>query len=433
MQTELIKGAQQVVRTLQQSGFAAYMVGGYVRDTVLGKPIKDIDIATSALPEQVQALFTRTVPTGLQHGTVTVMLGKTPYEVTTFRKESDYVQYRRPAEVEFVDDLLEDLKRRDFTMNAMAMDADGRLVDPFGGQTDIAQRTLRCVGLPHERFREDALRMLRCVRFAAEYELHIDAATWQALLELAPLLRHIAMERVRAELERMVEGGHPNRGLQLLADSGIVTQLKMPLHLPLSKQAVARMKELTRLDADLCRWTYVFMAAGSDHSLVREDMLTLTFPKQKAEQVAKRVEADRYLLDGLAVLPAADRERAALLAPLWKKAALRYTGEALRDLIRVYELDAEAGAQPEPYTAACRRVFASYGEAWLSEMPAADVNGLRITGTELVAHIGQRPGPWVGKLLQRLLEQTALESLPNEKQPLLAAASSLYEEMMNNS
>ena len=172
------------------------------------------------------------MPTGLQHGTVTVLIAQGTYEVTTFRKEAAYEGFRRPASVEYISDLTEDLKRRDFTMNAMAMDGAACCMDPFGGQEDLAAGVLRCVGVAEERFGEDALRMLRCIRFASTYGLEIEASTWQALLANAPLLRHIAMERVRSELQRMVEGPAPARAVRLLLASGLLAHLKKQLPLP---------------------------------------------------------------------------------------------------------------------------------------------------------------------------------------------------------
>ncbi|WP_394297943.1 CCA tRNA nucleotidyltransferase, partial [Gordoniibacillus kamchatkensis] len=244
-----------MLRTLTEAGYEAYFVGGCVRDRLLGVPVKDMDIATSALPAQVMSLFVRTVPTGLQHGTVTVILEGHTFEVTTFRTESGYVDYRRPQTVEYVTSLEEDLRRRDFTMNAMAMDAEGNVCDPFGGREDLARGVLRCVGEAEQRFGEDALRMLRCIRFAAAYGLEVEAGTWAALREQAPLLRHIAMERCRAELERMVEGPAPVRALRLLADSGLWRHFKVR---PVSIGAAG-----ARLPARRRRWSRAGRRCGS--------------------------------------------------------------------------------------------------------------------------------------------------------------------------
>ena len=177
-----------------------------VRNTIMGKYLKDVDIATSATPEQVIATFPKTIPTGLQHGTVTVIHKSENYEITTYRTESAYEEYRRPSQVHFVTELVADLMRRDFTINAMAMRADGTVVDPFGGMQDIQQRVLRCVGDANSRFQEDALRMVRAVRFAAEFGMRIAPNTWKPLRKYGPLLAHIAMERIGAEADKMVGG-----------------------------------------------------------------------------------------------------------------------------------------------------------------------------------------------------------------------------------
>ena len=241
------KGKEVLLR-LMQAGFEAYFVGGCVRDKMLGRRLKDIDIATSALPDQVIALFPRTVPTGLKHGTVTVIIDGHAFEVTTFRKESEYEQFRRPKQVEFISDLHEDLRRRDFTVNAMALDANGRCIDPFGGQEDLRNGQIRCVGNPEERFHEDALRMLRGIRFACEYGFELERLTWEALCRHAPLLVHVAIERVTAELEKMIEGRSPDRAVSLLVESRLLRYLGQPVEWPLAawEQAPKRQAEIGR-------------------------------------------------------------------------------------------------------------------------------------------------------------------------------------------
>ena len=180
----------EVLRRLENKGFKAYLVGGCVRDRLMGRPVHDVDIATSALPEEVMAVFSdmRTIPTGLKHGTVTVICGGSQYEITTFRIDGGY-------SVQFTPDIREDLARRDFTMNAIAMDADGCIVDPFGGEEDIRRSVIRCVGEPERRFTEDALRILRGVRFASQLGFTIEAETERAMLSL------------RGRLARKGEGG----------------------------------------------------------------------------------------------------------------------------------------------------------------------------------------------------------------------------------
>ena len=191
-----------VLETLQAAGHEAWYVGGCVRDTLLGRPIHDWDVTTSALPEQVLALFPRTVPTGLPHGTVTVLLDGGPVEVTTYRADGAYHDGRHPDGVRFVRSLREDTARRDFTVNAMAMDQHGTICDFHGGQADLAAKLLRCVGEPERRFREDALRMLRACRFAAQLGFSIEPESWDALLSCAPLCAQLSRERITEEVTK---------------------------------------------------------------------------------------------------------------------------------------------------------------------------------------------------------------------------------------
>lgn len=285
MQTLMEQQARVILQTLRRHGHSAYMVGGYVRDKCLGRAVKDIDIATSALPQQVQDLFPRTIPTGLQHGTVTVLMDKFTFEVTTFRKESDYVDYRRPKQVTFVSELHEDLKRRDFTMNAMAMDESGHVIDPFGGLDDVRQGRIRCVGRAEERFTEDALRMLRCIRFAAEYELEIEEKTWEAICLLRELLQHIAIERVRMELERILSGHDPHRGLQLFVKTRLFAHIKSQMaQLTESKWekslTFTPLTKMTSLKDENQRWALWLIALGCDEQSAKAYLRSLSCSNQ---------------------------------------------------------------------------------------------------------------------------------------------------------
>ena len=191
-----------ILSALQNRGYQAVYVGGCVRDTLLGRPIHDWDITTSALPEQVMEIFERCVPTGIAHGTVTVLYEGGSAEVTTFRADGTYLDGRHPEKVSFVPSLEEDLARRDFTVNAMAMDQNGTIIDPMGGQTDLAKKLLRCVGQPEKRFGEDALRMLRALRFSAQLGFEIEKDTMAAVKRCAHLCRKLSAERVRDEVEK---------------------------------------------------------------------------------------------------------------------------------------------------------------------------------------------------------------------------------------
>jgi tRNA nucleotidyltransferase (CCA-adding enzyme) len=198
-----------IISRLEAAGFEAYMVGGCVRDILMGRVPKDWDVTTSARPEEIRSIFESTVPTGERHGTVTVIIDGNQAEVTAFRSESAYTDHRRPDAVTFVSDLAEDLERRDFTINAMAMRTDGTLIDYFGGKIDLEAGIIRCVGNAGERFTEDALRMLRALRFCAELGFEIEPLTFAALKDCAPLSVHLSPERVRGELCRILLSDRP--------------------------------------------------------------------------------------------------------------------------------------------------------------------------------------------------------------------------------
>lgn len=211
MKIALPRKVMIIIKNLQLHGYEAYAVGGCVRDSILARRPKDWDITTSARPEEVKKLFKRTVDTGIEHGTVTVLLGKDGYEVTTYRIDGAYEDSRHPKEVLFTNRLEEDLRRRDFTINAMAYNDEVRLVDVFGGMQDLNHHLIRCVGEPKERFSEDALRILRAVRFSAQLNFPIESKTAAAVRELAPTLEHISAERIQAELVKLLVSAHPER------------------------------------------------------------------------------------------------------------------------------------------------------------------------------------------------------------------------------
>ncbi|PRY83242.1 CCA tRNA nucleotidyltransferase [Alkalibacterium olivapovliticus] len=208
------KKALPVLETLQKAGFEAYFVGGSVRDALLGKAVNDVDIATSAFPEEIKRLFKKTVDVGIEHGTVMVLMDDESYEVTTFRTESTYQDYRRPDSVTFVRSLKEDLKRRDLTINAFAMDNDGVIQDFFNGERDLKEQIIRAVGKPEERFHEDALRMMRAVRFASQLGFQLEADTFYAIVVNAHLLQNIAVERIQVEFVKMAMGQNVLQGME---------------------------------------------------------------------------------------------------------------------------------------------------------------------------------------------------------------------------
>ncbi|MBP3040135.1 CCA tRNA nucleotidyltransferase [Bacillaceae bacterium Marseille-Q3522] len=217
--------AVPILEKLENAGFAAYFVGGAVRDYLLHKPIDDVDIATSATPMEVKGIFSKTIDVGIAHGTVVVLFQGFSYEVTTFRTEADYEDFRRPQEVHFVRSLEEDLQRRDFTINALAMNKEGKIIDLCHGTEALQAKRLETVGKAEERFSEDALRMLRAVRFVSQLAFSLEKETNQALINCSHLLQHIAVERKSAEFEKILNGTNRRKAIKLLTDTGLYCYL----------------------------------------------------------------------------------------------------------------------------------------------------------------------------------------------------------------
>ena len=213
--------ALKVIDQIENAGYEAVIVGGAVRDYLLNKKVNDVDIATSALPHEVKAIFSATVDVGIEHGTILVLMDHQPFEVTTYRTEGQYEDYRHPGEVRFVRSLEEDLKRRDFTINAMAISKEGNLIDLFDGKQDIQNQIIRAVGDPNVRFREDALRMLRAIRFSAQLGFSIETSTLQAIRIDSDLIQFIAKERIAAEISKIWKSEYVYQGLQALINSNL--------------------------------------------------------------------------------------------------------------------------------------------------------------------------------------------------------------------
>jgi tRNA nucleotidyltransferase (CCA-adding enzyme) len=288
---EIPRPVLDVLRRLRELGFAVFLVGGCVRDLVRGVPPKDFDVTTSAHPHEVQAAFKKVIPTGVQHGTVTVVLGGTHVEVTTFRSEGDYHDGRRPSTVTFESDITEDLSRRDFTINAMAYDPLSReLVDPFGGQVDLQAHIIRCVRDAHERFSEDGLRPLRAVRFAAVLGFSLDPATRAAIPPTIPVFRKVTLERVREEFVKLLLSPRAESGLVLLEETGL-----LEVFLPELARAEAEAARLARAAAQVAPAEVELRLAALLADLVtgreaRELGIRLKFPNKLADTVGLLIE-----------------------------------------------------------------------------------------------------------------------------------------------
>ncbi|WJH34177.1 CCA tRNA nucleotidyltransferase [Paenibacillus sp. CC-CFT747] len=431
MSQGMIRDGKALLKKLEEAGHEAYFVGGYVRDTYLKRGIKDIDIATSALPEQVIELFDSCIPTGLHHGTVTVMIGSVGFEVTTFRKESEYEAHRRPSGVEFIRSLEEDLKRRDFTMNAMAMDRKGRIRDPFGGRKDLEQGILRCVGDPELRFREDALRMLRCIRFASHYDLEVEEATWSGLQGSIRLLQHVAMERVRAELERLVAGDHPYRGLRLIADSRLLRHTKVKLQLPWVHWTVQELPDalasIGLLTDPAHRWMLLAHLMSLTPTSAVEEGGKLTFSSKQIARMSRFLSFSQRLREQLDAMKEYDPVSCALI---WKENVVTIGSECAEDWLGVFGV--VPAALPSTDRDGRWTFLLERGRKWLQEMPVRKAAELALNGQQLAAHLKRDPGPWLGRALMKLTLEAAVGHVPNNRKDLLVFAESLTREWKND-
>lgn len=323
---------------LERSGYEARLVGGCVRDTLLHRRPNDWDVATAAAPEAVTELFERTVPTGIRHGTVTVLYGGSACEVTTYRVEGAYSDHRRPDSVRFTSRLEEDLSRRDFTINAMAMDASLAITDPFGGREDLSRRLIRCVGDARERFTEDSLRMLRAVRFAAQLDFALDSAALEAIAGCAPLCSALSPERVAAELRAVLASRDPDM-VWLMADLGLLNAWLTPregerTHLG----ALPRCARLAHFCNDLSRCGSITSTDTFLRSL-RMDTRSVKICSAAAEILASGSRDYKRLLRDygedavLAAYPKSRRLRAVLRSgECWSLASLAITGGELAAL-----------------------------------------------------------------------------------------------------
>lgn len=412
MRIQIPSHVEYIIGKLNQNGYEAFAVGGCVRDTLLGRTPGDWDITTSARPEQVKALFRRTIDTGIQHGTVTVMLERTGYEVTTYRIDGEYEDGRHPRQVEFTSDLLEDLKRRDFTINAMAYSHETGIVDAFGGMEDLEKRVIRCVGEPMERFEEDALRILRAIRFSAQLDFSIEEKTREAITRIAPNLAKVSRERVQMELTKLLCSDHPEQ-IRQVYETGISRYV--------SEEFSCLPWEKAEISPALPKEKYVRWAA----------FLRCACP----------MEQDSWQTD-LSCEKAAEKNFCEE-----REKAVRAGGRILRDLKldnetigRVKTLTSWCGEKLLPEAPSVRRAMSKmepevwdalvelnqYGDEILcltKEIRAAgdclDLKHLAVNGRDLMS-AGVRPGKDMGEILNRMLQEVLERPENNQKEILMS-------------
>ncbi len=441
MQIQLPEKVHKIIDTLEEAGFEAYAVGGCVRDSILGREPDDWDITTSAKPEEMKRLFPRTVDTGIKHGTVTVLLGGEGFEVTTYRIDGTYEDGRHPSEVTFTSNLKEDLLRRDFTINAMAYNERDGLMDLYGGLADIDKQVIRCVGDAVERFEEDALRMLRAVRFSAQLGYRIDEVTGEAVKALAPNLQKISAERIRVELVKLVTSPHPDY-LRTAYELGITAQVLPEFDLCMETPQRHRhhcydvgehiLHSMLGVEPDkVLRLGMLFHDIGKPQTLTVDPDGTTHNKRHPLEgekitrKVMRRLKFDNDTTDKVTKLVLYhDYDIAPTEAGV--RRAVNRIGEDIFPMIftvRRADIAAQSDYMREEKLAKVAYIEKLYREV-LVRRDAVTLKDLAISGNDLIAG-GMPPGRQIGETLSALLERVLDDPSLNTREILLK----LYKEV----
>lgn len=435
MEIKLPENVEKIINTLEAAGYEAYAVGGCVRDSLLGRVPNDWDITTSAKPEETKALFKKTFDTGIKHGTVSVLLDQTVYEVTTYRIDGEYKDSRHPESVAFTGQLSEDLLRRDFTINAMAYNPSRGLVDLYGGQEDLRKGIIRCVGRARDRFTEDALRMMRAIRFAAQLGYVIDEETKEAIRELAPNLANISAERIQVEFVKTLTSDHPER-LKTACELGVTgvilpefdLMMATPQHNPHHKFSVGghtmavvenvskdKVLRLAALFHDIGKpETRTTDSKGVDHfkghpavsgRIARDIMKRMKFDNETIDLVTKLVTVHDWTIN-------AD--------PKYIRRYMNRIGEECFPAI--FELNyadvlAQSTYKREEKLALLEDLKNAYKQV-IENNECVSLKKLAVTGSDLIA-AGMQPGPGLGEVLDKMLKKVIDDPSLNDKEKLM--------------
>lgn len=436
--------AKHIIKTITAAGYEAYVVGGCVRDSILGRKPQDWDITTSARPEEVKALFPRTIDTGIAHGTVTVMLDKEGFEVTTYRIDGKYEDNRHPKEVTFTPSLEEDLKRRDFTINAMAYNDEVGLVDIFGGMWDIENKIIRCVGDARARFEEDALRIMRAVRFSAQLGYCIEEKTREAIRELALNLRNISAERIQVELVKLITSPNPD-SLRVAYELGVTAvilpefdkTMETPQNHPHHMYSVGEhtLHGLLQVPSDkILRLSVLFHDIGKADTRTTDEYGIdhfrghATISEEKTRAILKRLRFDNDTVYYVTKL-VRYHDYGNHLEPDMRivRRAVNKIGEDIFPLlfpVKRADILSQSTFQREQKLANVEKWQQLYQEV-LEKKQCVSLKTLAVTGSDLIA-MGMKPGRQLGEALQWLLEQVLENPEYNRKEWLLSKAEQKY-------
>ena len=359
-------GAIDVLEKFNKAGYEAYFVGGCVRDFLLGCEFSDIDITTNALPKEVKTIFRKSIDTGIQHGTVTILVDGESYEVTTFRTEDDYIDHRTPEKVEFVSNLRDDLDRRDFTINAMALDSKGNLYDYHNGKKDLTNKIIKTVNNPNERFFEDALRMLRAFRFSSKLGFEIEDSTLVAIKKNAELIKFVSIERIVNEFKKLLAGIGSKRSLELLLDS------KLNTYIPFLNDIIS-IVDCSKYT--FCQSLYILAKLNNISFEKLRDL------KLSNKEIKKIKEYERINLEFLDNRP--------LELILYK-----YDKDDIYFIVEYFD-------------------YCDKKNIDIINLPISSFNDIAITSTEIISIIDKSPGPWMKEVTKKLEEAILLNKINN--------------------
>ncbi|MBM6613730.1 CCA tRNA nucleotidyltransferase [Desemzia sp. RIT804] len=385
---KIFKEALPIIEKIEEAGFEAYFVGGSVRDALLKKDINDVDIATSAFPAEIKQIFHKTIDVGIEHGTVMVLWGGESYEITTFRTESAYQDFRRPDTVEFVRSLEEDLKRRDFTVNALAMDKNGQIMDYFEGQQDLSNRVIKAVGSPQERFHEDALRMMRAIRFVSQLEFTMEQNTQEAIAEHHALLGKISIERISIEFMKLLQGKGRPKGLDLFIQTGLYA------FCPGLEKHKDSLKKFARFEGELATrlaaWTMLIHYLEIPTSEVTKFLKLWKCSNKEMQEVQLAVKTLR-----------------ARLAHPYTAVELYHSGLSIalevEHIVEQLQFSADKDLVKEQY----------------EKLPIKEKKEIQISGNDILTELNAKPGKWLGQLLEEIELLIITGKLANSSKEIL--------------
>ena len=438
MEFILPDSVMNILSRLNTDGFSAFVAGGAVRDTIMGKTPHDYDIATNARPEEVKKLFRRTIDTGIKHGTVTVVHNKTGYEVTTFRTDGEYSDGRHPQSVSFVDDAREDCARRDFTINAMMYLPKTGIIDYFGGQRDIENKIIRCVGNPEKRFKEDALRMLRAIRFSAVLSFRIEDETWKAIKKCAVLIKKVSHERILEEVNKILLSENPDY-IRKLHECGLL-QYMMPelercfgepqrnkYHIYDVGEHIMHTVKCTPNDLVL-RWAALMHDIGKPCCSSTDQNGIIHFYGHHRESckisvdLMHRLRMDNDTIREVSILVENHDVRVEPSLPAVKRMMAR-TGEVLFEKLLILQTADNMAKNLEHFPEKKNRIDASMQiyKQILAERQPYLVSHLAVNGKELI-RLGYRPGREIGDVLRKLIDEVIIDANLNNRDYLLKEA-----------